>query len=252
MQDRKSNLEEYLERIRTAIIENRVVVFAADCEVFYEGRGMSRLGRGERLIVYKPDGVVLIHRPTGYEPVNWQPPGTIISISIKENYGLMRVVRRGPREVLEIKIYKVKGLAAWKLRDTAVFEEAGSERDMREAVLQKPELIEPGLKILKSEYPVSAGFIDILAEDSKGRLTIIELKRKKASLDAVLQLKRYIEAIKRMTGRSSSEVRGVLAAPSISREAYKALRRLDLEFKELKPEECLKIVKANKANRLAV
>lgn len=252
MRENKQYLEESLEQIKDAIIGKSVVVFAADCEVYYEGRGTSRLGRGERLIVCKPDGVVLIHRPTGYEPVNWQPPGTIISVSVKKDYGLMRVIRRSPREVLEIKIYKVKGLAAWKLRDTAVFEEAGSERDMREAVLQKPELIEHGLKVLKSEYPVSAGFIDVLAEDSKGRLTIIELKRKKASLDAVLQLKRYVEAVKRATGRSSSEVRGVLAAPSISPDAYKALKSLNLEFKELKPEECLKIVKANKANRLAV
>ncbi len=250
MREKKGCLKEGLEQIKSAIIEKRVVVFAADCEVFYEGRGMSRLGRGERLIMCKPDGVVLIHRPTGYEPVNWQPPGTIISVSMKKDYGLMRVVRQRPREVLEIKIYDVKGVAAWKLRDTAVFVEGGSERDMQEAVLQKPELIEPGLKILTTEYPVGSGFVDVLAEDSKGRLTIIELKRKKASLEAVLQLKRYVESMKKMTGRS--DVRGVLAAPSISPEAYKALRRLDLEFKELKPEECLKIVKANKANRLAV
>ena len=250
MREKKGCLKESLEQIKSAIIGKRVVVFAADCEVFYEGRGMSRLGRGERLIVCKPDGVVLIHRPTGYEPVNWQPPGTIISVSMKKDYGLMRVVRQRPRELLEIKIYDVKGVAAWKLRDTAVFVEGGSERDMQEAVLQKPELIEPGLKILTTEYPVGSGFVDVLAEDSKGKLTIIELKRKKASLEAVLQLKRYVESMKKMTGRS--DVRGVLAAPSISREAYKALRRLDLESKELKPEECLKIVKANKANRLAV
>jgi len=250
MQEKKQCLDKSLEQIKHAIIEKKIVIFAADCEVYYEGRGMSRLGRGERLIICKPDGVVLIHRPTGYEPVNWQPPGTIISVNMKKDYGLMRVVRQRPREVLEIKIYDVKGVAAWKLRDTAVFEESGSEKDMQQAVTQQPELIEPGLKILTTEYPVSSGFIDVLAEDSRGKLTIIEIKRKKASLEAVLQLKRYVESMKKMTGRS--DVRGVLAAPSISREAYKALRRLDLEFKELKPEECLKIVKANKANRLAV
>ena len=250
MQEKKQCLEKRLEQIKRAIIEKNVVIFAADCEVYYEGRGMSRLGRGERLIVCKPDGVVLIHRPTGYEPVNWQPPGTIITVNMKKGYGLMRVVRQRPREVLEIKIYNVKGVAAWKLRDTAVFEESGSEKDMQQAVIQLPELIEPGLKILTAEYPVSSGFIDVLAEDSRGKLTIIELKRKKASLEAVLQLKRYVESMKKMTGRS--DVRGVLAAPSISPDAYKALKSLNLEFKKLKPQECLKIINANKANRLAV
>ena len=250
MQEKKQCLEKSLEQIRRSIIEKNIVIFAADCEVFYEGRGTSRLGRGERLIVCKPDGAVLVHRPTGYEPVNWQPPGTLITVNMKEGYGLMRVVRQRPREVLEIKIYDVKGVAAWKLRDTAVFEEGGSEKDMQQAVIKQPELIEPGLKILTAEYPVSSGFIDVLAEDSKRRLTIIELKRRKASLEAVLQLKRYVESMKKMTGRS--DVRGVLAAPSISPDALKALRSLDLEFKELKPEECLKIVKANKAGRLAV
>ena len=250
MQGKKQCLEKSLEQIRRSIIEKNIVIFAADCEVFYEGRGTSRLGRGERLIVCKPDGAVLVHRPTGYEPVNWQPPGTLITVNMKEGYGLMRVVRQRPREVLKIKIYDVKGVAAWKLRDTAVFEEGGSEKDMQQAVIKQPELIEPGLKILTAEYPVGSGFIDVLAEDSKRRLTIIELKRRKASLEAVLQLKRYVESMKKMTGRS--DVRGVLAAPSISPDALKALRSLDLEFKELKPEECLKIVKANKAGRLAV
>ena len=72
------NLAEAAERIRMAIRSKEFLVIVGRMEVNYEGRASSTLGSGDRVLMIKPDGSVLIHRPTGYEPVNWQPPGSKI------------------------------------------------------------------------------------------------------------------------------------------------------------------------------
>ena len=42
------------------------------------GRGQRLVGRSA-LLLFEPDGSVLMHQRVGREPVNWQPPGTRIS-----------------------------------------------------------------------------------------------------------------------------------------------------------------------------
>jgi len=48
---------------------NSVPIVVGCCSVEY-------VGWGERIVVVKPDGSVLVHQRAGREPVNWQPPGT--------------------------------------------------------------------------------------------------------------------------------------------------------------------------------
>jgi len=61
---------------------------------------------------------------------------------------------------------------------------------------------------------------------------VVELKRAKARQEAVHQLSLYVDAVRALLPHSAV-VRGVLAAPSISRPAALTLERLSLEFKEI-------------------
>ena len=67
---------------------------------------------------------------------------------------------------------------------------------------------------------------------------VIELKKDTAGTEAVIQLKRYVEAIRRDFG----EARGILVAPGISKKAYAALTGLGLEYVRLSVDKCLKVL----------
>ena len=63
---------------KKSIMNKYTLVIIGSCKVIYEGRASSTLGYGERIVILKQDGSTLIHRPTGYKPVNWQPSGASI------------------------------------------------------------------------------------------------------------------------------------------------------------------------------
>ena len=62
--------DEALKALRSGLSNQRTVVIAGVCSVKYKGRARSTLEDGERLVIVKADGNVLVHRPTGMEPVN--------------------------------------------------------------------------------------------------------------------------------------------------------------------------------------
>ena len=74
------------------------------------------------------------------------------------------------------------------------------------------------------------GGVDLFARDREGRLVVIELKRGRATHEAVFQLDRYVKHTTEQTGK---QVRGVLVAPSITFPALERLQALGLEFMEL-------------------
>ena len=84
--------------IEKAFAQRRTLVVAGKCHVHYVGRATSRLELGERLLIIKSDGSLLVHRPIGYEPVNWQPAGSIFHVEIKSDGLEVHGVRQKPRE----------------------------------------------------------------------------------------------------------------------------------------------------------
>ncbi|PSQ48622.1 endonuclease NucS, partial [Halobacteriales archaeon SW_6_65_15] len=52
-------------RVATAIDRAEMVTVFGRCTVEYEGRAASTLGPGDRLVVLKPDGTVLVHTDEG-------------------------------------------------------------------------------------------------------------------------------------------------------------------------------------------
>ncbi len=217
-----------------ALSRRAMVVALCRCRVQYEGRGSSRLGEGERLLIVKPDGVVLVHRPRGHQPVNWQPESRSIEVRLGGGSLLLRSVRERPREVLEVYIDSVEALVvAEDVRDEAEFIEYLDEHEVRDILARHPEELEEGLRVLRVEKPVGQGYVDIFCVDREGRPVIVEVKRVTAGREAVLQLKRYVDAVK--SENPGVEVRGILAAPSIAKEALILLRSLGLEYRRIDP-----------------
>ncbi|ASJ03681.1 hypothetical protein A3L09_00765 [Thermococcus profundus] len=207
-----------------------ITVFAR-CRVHYDGRAKSELGPGDRVIVIKPDGSFLIHQSKKREPVNWQPPGSRVRLELRENPVLVSI-RRKPRETLEVELEEVYMVSLFRAEDYEELALTGSEAEMAELIFERPELIEPGFKPLFREKQIKHGIVDILGRDSSGNLVVLELKRRRAELHAVSQLKRYVEALREEHGNG---VRGILVAPSLTSGAKRLLEEEGLEFRKLEP-----------------
>ncbi len=96
---------------------------------------------------------------------------------------------------------------------------AARESELREIVAQKlEELIEPGLILIQTEFPLpnfhgAKGFIDILARDRYDLRVIIELKRSDSSArQALHELYKYTALMQEAHGLGPSEVRCVLVS----------------------------------------
>ena len=231
----RPTMEEALTAIREGISGHRNVVIVGNCWADYFGRASSKLEPGERILLIKSDGSTLIHRPRDYSPVNWQPPGSLFRTRIREGNLCIRVFRRKGRESLELTFDRLYLVALLHLVDLGEFYLYASEKDMHDAILLDPSLVEQGFHPAMIERPVESGFVDILGFDATGRFTVVEVKRKAIGREAVLQLERYVEALKKNTGR---EVRGILIGPSISKGIQGLLATLNLEFKPLSPRKC--------------
>jgi len=68
-------VEEALAVLETGFERGYIVVLFGRCRVEYDGRAASSLAAGNRMLIAKPDGAILVHTETGQQPVNWQPPG---------------------------------------------------------------------------------------------------------------------------------------------------------------------------------
>lgn len=231
--------EEAAEAVKSALSRRKTLMIVGNCWVNYQGRARSILNPGERILIIKEDGSVLVHRPRGYEPVNWQPPGCIFHSGIEEDVFFIKAVRRKPREILQVFFDKIYFLAAMSLADKGEFSLHASEEEMQKAIINQPSLIEDGLRIIAYEKKVEPGFVDVYGIDRDGRLVVIEIKRRTAGKEAVLQLSKYVNSLKSEHGR---KVRGILVAPKIARQAHKTLITLGLEFKRLNPKKCAEVL----------
>lgn len=241
------SVDEAVSLIRDAFSKRQGVLIVGNCWVDYRGRASSRLQSGERITVFKEDGSVLIHRPVGYEPVNWQPPGCIFQVNAAGDDLQIRAVRRKPAESVKVSFSHVYLLSALDLVDHGEFALHASEEDMQKAVLMMPSLIEDGLKPISYEKKVEPGFVDVYGEDKTGRFVVIEIKRKAAGKQAALQLAKYVEAIRAIVNK---KVRGVLAAPSLGKGVHRLLDSLGLEFKALDPRKCAEVLSKPENKRL--
>jgi len=161
----------------------------------------------------------------------------VVSDGIKEDFKIegedilvIRSIRYNPRENVWIYSPCVYSALACKCSEDE-FVLWGSESEMVDEVIRNPSIIEDGFKPIGKEIETPYGKVDLIGEDSNGNMVIIEFKRSTAQLQAVSQLKRYVDYYKSM-GKS---VRGIIVAPSITNSARRLLKEHGLEYRKLTP-----------------
>jgi RecB family endonuclease NucS len=228
--------EDALDLLETGFEQGGMLTLVGRCEVEYDGRASSYLGPGERLIILKSDGTLLVHRGEQRKPVNWQPPGCTHDARINDDHLIVHSTRTSPHEEVIITFQTLEQVSLLELDDNPDLALEGSEEDLRQRILENPDVLEEGFQAMMTERETSAGAVDIYGKDADGTPTIVELKRRRVGPDAVGQLNRYVGALERdlSVGRS---VRGVLVAPSVTERAEQLLATEELEFVSLTPED---------------
>jgi RecB family endonuclease NucS len=196
-------------------------LIVARCEVRYSGRLNALLPQALRLLMLKSDGSVLVHADTGgYKPSNWMTAPTIV-----EETGAppTRIVVRkragGTEDRLEIEIAEVVSDMTHDMgppTQAAALEKDGVERDLQEALAAAPAHCGEGFRLVRREWPTDIGPVDLMCRDGRDDWVAVEIKRV-ATIDAVEQLSRYLERIRRDPAMGGC--RGVLAAQAIKPQA---------------------------------
>lgn len=211
--------------------EKTTLLLIGECMVDYRGRAQSILDWGQRIVMIKQDGNVLVHRPLLREPVNWQPAGTTTEFSIEKNCLVIRSRHTKPAEKMKIVFKDIQIIVATTLVDTANLVIAGMEIDVVHQIIENPDSIEDGLRISKNEKQVKSGMIDLFCYDKNHIPTIIEVKRSVANISSVHQLRMYVQDIKKDS--KHAQVRGILCAPRIPDMVKNLLSEYNLEWKEV-------------------
>lgn len=200
------------------------IVIIARCRLRYSGRAASEAGEAFRLIMIKEDGTVLVHEGVGREPINWQPKAQVIVNDLGDVAEIV-AIRSKPKEELRIEILGTSTVLITRLT-TAKFVIERGEKDLIDKVSSNPSIIEDGSQLIAREVSTPHGRVDILLRGKDGSIVVVEVKRSVADVDAVYQLRRYVEYYNAL----GLTVRGVIAAPRISPKALKLAQKFGLSY----------------------
>jgi len=191
-----------------------VRLIVARCEVVYTGRLVQALlPEALRLIMVKSDGSVMVHADTGgYKPQNWMTPPCVM----EESEGSIVVRKVKGEDRLDIRVVDVLSDVTHDMGEAAALEKDGVERDLQEALAAAPECCGEGFRLVRREWPTDIGPVDLMCRDAEDGWIAVEIKRV-ATIEAVEQLSRYLERIRRDPAMGAC--RGVLAAQAIKPQA---------------------------------
>ncbi len=164
----------------------------------------------------KADGGVSVWHDGGssVKPQNWMTPPTVV----EEGDGLI-VVRKlagVTEDRLEIRIVEVLSDVVHDMGEAAALEKDGVERDLQEALAAAPAWCGEGFRLVRREWPTDIGPVDLMCRDDRDGWIAVEIKRV-ATIDAVEQLTRYLERIRR--DPATELCAGVLAAQVVKPQA---------------------------------
>ena len=111
----------------------------------------------------------------------------------------------------------------------------GVEAHLQEALAAAPQWCGEGFRLVRREWPTDIGPVDLMCRDDEDRWVAVEIKRV-AGIDAVEQLARYLERIRRdpafaelprRAGRpgdqaAGARARGARAGSSASRSTWRS------------------------------
>ncbi|MDN4162784.1 endonuclease NucS [Nocardioides abyssi] len=217
----------------------RLVV--ARCQVDYAGRLTAHLPMATRVLMIKADGSVLVHSDGGsYKPLNWMSPPCALREGTAED-GRLEWTVTNPKsdDTLRILIDEVLHESVHDLGIDPGLQKDGVEKHLQELLAEHPATLQPGLTLVRREFPTAIGPVDLMCRDADGASVAVEIKRR-GEIDGVEQLTRYLELLNR--DPLLSPVRGIFAAQEIKPQArvlatdrgiacavvdYDALRGLD-------------------------
>jgi len=214
-----------------------VRLIVARCIVRYTGRLNAVLPESTRLLMIKSDGSVLVHADAGgYKPLNWMTPPTVI-----EESGDTLVVRKRAgksEDRLEIELKEILSDVTLDMGEAAGLEKDGVERDLQLELAAQPEALGEALRLVRREWPTDIGPVDLMCRDTDDEWVAVEIKRI-ATIDAVEQLTRYLERIRRDPALENA--RGILAAQRIKPQALtlaeaRGIRCVEVDLEVLRGE----------------
>lgn len=233
-----------------------LIQIVAACTIQYTGRAASTLDQGERLIILKPDGTLLVHTSQKSKPVNWMPPGAnTFTVAKDEDAVVLVAERKKPHhETVRLTFTEIRLLVAIPLRDSEELVLRRTEGDMHRLFFEHPDLIEAGITFQRGEKQTRRGPVDLWGTDKTGTRVLVEVKRSKAGISEATQLWRYVEMER--TGRYADgdsdldagppeapddrvqraedtsgrpKIRGILVSPGLSDKALAMLHEHGLE-----------------------
>ncbi|MDG6219458.1 MAG: endonuclease NucS, partial [Candidatus Thermoplasmatota archaeon] len=229
-----SQAESFIKENHQKNAEKTILQLIGTCIVQYHGRAKSFLDSGDRIIIIKQDGNLLVHQPIMREPINWQPAGSIIEYIVKDNSLILKSRHRKPAEKMIISFTEIFSIIVSQLNDSAQLKIAGMESDVVKHIINNPSCIEEGLRIQNQEKQVRSGLIDVFAYDKDHTPVIIEVKRSLATISNVHQLRMYVQDMQHHSEKTL--VRGILCAPRIPDMIKNLLQDYNLEWKEVEHE----------------
>ena len=206
-------------------------LIVARCEVAYSGRLTTRLPESVRLLMLKEDGTFMVWSDSGgssVKPLNWMTPPTVVEVA-----GDLVVVRKRAgrsEDRLEIKLVEVLSDVVHDMGEAAALEKDGIERDLQLLLADDPTHIEPGLRLVKREWPTDVGPVDLMCRDTDDGWVAVEIKRI-GTIDAVEQLTRYLDCIRVDPARAAC--RGIVVAQQIKPQAAALAGQRGLAFAEV-------------------
>jgi hypothetical protein len=205
----------------------------ARCSVDYVGRLTAHLPLATRLLLVKADGSVLVHSDGGsYKPLNWMsPPCSLVEADASW------IVTNKAGEQLIITMESIEHDSTHHLGVDPGLVKDGVEAHLQKLLAEQIQTLGPGFRLVRREYPTPIGPVDIMARDPNGVAVAIEIKgrdeldragspttrhvaievKRRATIDAVEQLTRYLELLNR--DPLLAPVSGILAAQQIAPQA---------------------------------
>jgi RecB family endonuclease NucS len=224
-----------------------VRLIVARCEVSYAGRLATALPAAVRLLMLKPDGTFMVWADGGgaVKPLNWMVAPTVIDEE-RDEAGVLRrlqVRKRGQEDRLEVRIHEVLSDVEHELDAVQGLEKEGVERELQELLAAAPGWCGEGFRLVRREWPTDIGPVDLMCRAPDAEWVAVEIKRV-GTIDAVEQLSRYLERIRRDPGMRGC--RGVLAAQSVKPQARVLAQAREIAWVEVDPE----IVRGERAPEL--
>jgi hypothetical protein len=160
----------------------------------------------------KADGSVLVHSDGGsYKPLNWMSP----PCRLAEEPGRW-VVTGKSGETLTIELAEILSDTAFDLGVDPGLVKDGVEAHLQELLAAQLDVLGPGWRLVRREYPTPIGPVDIMCRDAAGGSVAVEIKRR-GDIDGVEQLTRYLELLNR--DPLLAPVQGIFAAQEIKPQA---------------------------------